>query len=98
MEGKLTNISRRSFAAGATAFTIIKPDLVRGAGKELLKAGLIGCGGRGTQAVLDMMHGTKNVDLIAMGDIFEDRLEGSLSSIRGQKDFDDYKDRLKVDP
>ena len=39
------DFSRRSFinksaVAGAAAFTIVKPHLVRGAGKEKLKAGL----------------------------------------------------------
>ncbi len=105
MEGELTNISRRSFleksklaSAGAAAFTIIKPELVRGAGKEQLKAGLVGCGGRGTQAVVDMMRGTENINIVAMGDIFEDKLEASLAKVRGQKDYDKYADRIKVDP
>ena len=42
----MNHISRRSFlqksqmaGTAATAFTIIKPELVRGAGKELLKDG-----------------------------------------------------------
>ena len=103
----MKHISRRSFfqksagggaAVAATAFTIIKPELVRGAGKEVLKAGLVGCGGRGTQAVVDMMRGTENVQIVAMGDIFEDQLEKSLVKIRGQQDYDKYQDRIKVDP
>jgi len=61
------------------AFQIIRPELVRGAGKEMLKAGLIGCGGRGQQAVMDMMNGTENTQIVAMGDVFEDRLEGALA-------------------
>lgn len=75
-------LSRRSFltraAAGASAFTIIKPELVRGAGDAKLKAGLIGCGGRGTQAVENILTGCPNVEVVAAADIFEDRLEGSL--------------------
>ena len=70
-------LSRRSFmkkssgvTAGAAAFTIIKPELVRGAGNEKLKAGLVGCGGRGTEAAQQTLHGIENVELIAMGDIF----------------------------
>ncbi len=101
----MTNISRRSLieksgqsAAAASTFMIIKPELVRGAGNEKLKAGLVGCGGRGTQAVIDMMRGTENVDLIAMGDLFEDKLEGSLRKIQQQKDYEAYKDRIRVDP
>ena len=84
--------------SAASAFMIIKPELVRGAGNEKLKAGLVGCGGRGTQAVIDMMRGTENVDLVSMGDIFEDKLEASLGNIRKQKDYDTYQDRIKVEP
>ena len=52
---------------------IIKPELVRGAGKEKLKAGLVGCGGRGTQAVVDMMRGTElgGRQKVAGGDLRE---------------------------
>lgn len=78
--------SRRSFlAGGTTAFTIIKPELVRGAGKEKLKAGLIGCGGRGTMAAVDMLTGNDNVELVAMADVFEDKLERSLARLRDPK-------------
>jgi predicted dehydrogenase len=80
----MTNrISRRDLLAGsAAAFTIIRPELVRGAGQEKLKAGLIGCGGRGTQAAVNMLSGDPNIELVAMGDIFEDHLEGSLRNLR----------------
>ena len=95
--------SRRSFlrnvsATGASAFTIIKPELIRGAGKEMLKAGLVGCGGRGTQAIVDLLTGTENVQVVAMGDVFEDRLEGSLRRLREDKRLAAHQDRLKVEP
>jgi predicted dehydrogenase len=69
----------------AAAFTIIKPHLVRGQGKEKLRAGIVGCGGRGTQAVVDMLTGNENVELVAMADVFEDHLEGSLQQLRDPK-------------
>jgi hypothetical protein len=66
--GVVEHTSRRSFfrqtasaGLGAAAFTLIKPELVRGAGAEKLKAGLIGCGGRGTQAALDTLTGNPNI-------------------------------------
>lgn len=82
-----SQVSRRSFltkttAAAPAAFTIVKPHLVRGQGKEKLKAGLVGCGGRGSQAVADLLAGTQNVELTAMADVFEDRLERSLRELR----------------
>src|SRR5919197_1119 len=84
------SISRRSLlrnttTLGATAFTLIPAHLVRGAGKEKLRAGIVGCGGRGTQAVVDLLTGNENVELVAMGDIFEDHLEGSLRNLRDPK-------------
>src|SRR5215469_382062 len=79
-------ISRRNLlGAGATAFTIAQPWMVRAAGKEKLRAGIVGCGGRGTQAVVDLLTGTENVDLVAMADVFEDHLEGSLAKLRDPK-------------
>jgi len=79
-------ISRRSLlTAGAAAFTIVQPHLVRGAGKEKLRAGLVGCGGRGTQATMDLLTGNENVELVALADIFEDHLEGALKKLRDPK-------------
>src|SRR5689334_24840480 len=96
-------VSRRSFlarssAAGAVAFTIIRPELVRGWADEKLKIGLVGCGGRGTQAAQQLLHANDNVELVAMGDIFEDRLEKSLGEIRNSKDYPKARDKVKVSP
>ncbi|MCW5963480.1 MAG: Gfo/Idh/MocA family oxidoreductase [Bryobacterales bacterium] len=97
--------SRRSFlgaassaGAAASAFMIIKPQLVRGQGKERLKAGIIGTGGRGSGAIMDMLQGTENVDLTVMGDMFEDRLEGSLRNVRERAEKAGVADRIKVAP
>jgi predicted dehydrogenase len=88
-QNKSTDCTRRSFlgkalAAGAatSALTIIKPELVRGSGKERLRAGLVGCGGRGTGAAADLLSADPNVELVAMGDIFEDKLRLSLAVLR----------------
>jgi predicted dehydrogenase len=78
----MKEISRRSVLAGASAFQIIKPELVRGAGQERVRFGLVGCGGRGTAAAVNLMTADANTELVAMGDIFEDKLEGSLRQLR----------------
>jgi predicted dehydrogenase len=94
------DVSRRSFltaaGTGAAAFTIIKPELVRGAGDEKLKAGLIGCGDRGTQAVQNLFTGCPNVELVAMADLFEDRLARSLGKLAEMPP--ELAARVKVDP
>jgi len=78
----MSELTRRSLLAGASAFQIIKPELVRGAGQERIKVGIVGCGGRGTQAVINLMQADANVELVAMADIFEDKLEASLANLR----------------
>jgi predicted dehydrogenase len=94
------SVSRRSFlaspVAGAAAFQIVKPGLVRGAANEKLKAGLVGCGGRGTQAIQNILTGTDNVEIVALGDVFEDRLEDCLRKSKALKP--ELADRVKVDP
>ncbi len=95
----MANVSRRSFltsaAAGATAFQIVKPELVRGAGNEKLKAGLVGCGGRGTQAIQNILTGCDNVEIVALADLFEDRLEDCLQKSKALKP--DLSSRVNVD-
>jgi predicted dehydrogenase len=97
-------VSRRSFlrgstaASAATAFTIVKPELVRGWGNETLRAGLIGCGGRGTEAVRQLLSGNENVEFVAMADIFEDRLEKSLNELRDAKRSPAIQNKIKVSP
>ncbi|MCX6638803.1 MAG: Gfo/Idh/MocA family oxidoreductase [Acidobacteria bacterium] len=95
----MRNVSRRSFlGAGASTFTIIKPELARGAGQEKLKAGIVGCGGRGTGAIEQILEGNPNVELVAMADVFEDKLELCLKRIGNDKRFAATKDRVKVAP
>ena len=50
-----------------------------------LKLAMVGCGGRGTGAVIQSLKADENVQLIAMADAFEDRLNGSLQSL--QKEY-----------
>src|SRR6266480_7327063 len=72
------SLSRRSFLTTTSALA-----MARGASStDRLKAGIVGCGGRGTQAVVNLLTGNENVDLVAMADVFEDALEGSLNKLR----------------
>jgi predicted dehydrogenase len=104
MSETVNNVTRRSFLnrtslAGAATFTIIRPELVRGQGKEMLRAGVVGCGGRGTQAIVDFLTGSENTEVVAMADIFEDKLEGSLRQLKeGQRIPETVKQRVKVEP
>ena len=52
---------------------------VHGAGQDAptLKVGIVGCGGRGTGALENVLQAAPNVQVIAMGDMFRDRLDRS---------------------
>ena len=47
-----------------------------------LKIGLIGCGGRGSGAVIQALNADKNSTLVAMCDIFPDRLQTAFKRIK----------------
>src|SRR4030095_16230571 len=55
---------------------------VHAAGSGLIQVALIGCGGRGTGAANNALH-TKSgpVKLVAMADVFENRLNSSYESL-----------------
>ena len=40
-----------------------------------LKAGLIGCGGRGTGAAVNFLDAGPNLQITALGDVFKDKLD-----------------------
>lgn len=81
----------------AGAFSIVRPELVRGAGAETLKVGLVGVGGRGRQAVVDLLTADEHVELVSMGDVFEDKLESNLAWLKDAQRFPKTHDRVKVD-
>src|SRR4029078_5531474 len=78
--------SRRDFIKTTTAATLglsLAP-MMPGAyasGTDATRIGLIGCGGRGTGAVLNAFEGAEGVKLVAMGDALADRGASSLAGL-----------------
>jgi len=50
----------------------------------LLKAGLIGCGGRGTAAAINFLNAGPNLQITALGDVFQDRIDRCRNLIKQQ--------------
>ena len=80
--------SRRSFVKTttlATAGLMVPRTLTamsRGQSAETIRVGVIGCGGRGTGAARDCLKaGGEGVVLVAMGDLFPDRLERARAGL-----------------
>jgi predicted dehydrogenase len=74
--------STAALVGGALAGTLTVARSAHAAGSDVLKIGLIGCGGRGTGAASQALKADANVKLTAMGDAFADRLQSSLSKLR----------------
>jgi predicted dehydrogenase len=53
-------------------------------GDETIKIGLVGCGGRGTGAAVQAMNTNGEVNIVAMADVFDDRLQGSYRAIKSK--------------
>ena len=71
--------SRRDFLKtstmiGVTALGVSAVRNVHAAGSDVIKIGLVGCGGRGCGAVQDAFQAVPNVKLVAMADTFRDRV------------------------
>src|SRR5262249_21055331 len=95
--------SRRQFLRNSTAALVtgamaVNETIARSAyvaGSDVLRVGLVGCGGRGTGAASEALAADKHVKLTAMGDAFKDRLDGSLAEL---KKIQSIADKIDVPP
>lgn len=85
----MSSPNRRQFLKSATgvasAAAVSSLALSRGAhaaGSDVLKIGLIGCGGRGSGAAVNALNADKNVKLVAMADAFDWRISQSLQRLQ----------------
>jgi len=80
-ESEKTTINRRRFlgsSAVSTALTLGASPLLKAsrdvpAGPALKAAGLIGCGGRGTGAAVDLLKSAPNIRITALNDLLRTR-------------------------
>ncbi|MDR1224475.1 MAG: Gfo/Idh/MocA family oxidoreductase [Tannerella sp.] len=62
------------------------PDMAKD-GKEL-KAGVIGCGGRGSGAAFNFLNAAKGVTIVALADTFKDRVDDLAGKLKADKNID----------
>ncbi len=93
-----SSLSRRDFlktssAAGAAVVGgLAIGRAAHAAGSDVLRLGLIGCGGRGSGAAANAMNADKNTKLVAMADVFEDKAAGARDRLKVK-----YTDQVAVD-
>ncbi len=95
-------LSRRNFVKSTTLATtgLLSASIPVGAmanvnGNKKLKIALVGCGGRGTGAIVQALQADENTELVAMADAFKDRVEKSLKAV--QEHFDGVM-KIKIKP
>jgi myo-inositol 2-dehydrogenase / D-chiro-inositol 1-dehydrogenase len=72
----LSSCSSRKAVYEAPVFPTIAPD------GPPLKAGLIGCGGRGTGAAINFLNAGPNLEIVALGDMFQHRMDSSREALK----------------
>ena len=81
--------SRRDFLRQGSTAVLAAAAIprVHGGSSELLRVGLVGCGGRGTGAAANALRADPHTRLVAMGDTFGDFLANSLRTLQGAADI-----------
>ena len=106
------SIDRRDFltAGAAVAGTLAFQGALYAADSQTMNVGLIGCGGRGMGAVRNILDADKNVQIVGLCDLFEDKVKRALGTLQKGKrtdhvvanqetcfhGFDGYKKLLQV--
>ena len=85
-----TALSRRDFMKSASATAAVAASQLplsnyafAASASDKLRVGLVGCGGRGTGAAGDCVNSAPNIELVAMGDLFKDRLDDAKNKLKG---------------
>jgi predicted dehydrogenase len=91
---RFLNQSAAALAAGSVITSQAANQRVHAAGSDLIRIGLVGCGGRGSGAARQALYADTNTQLVAVADAFEDRLDTSLKSLARQPDI---AQRIRVD-
>jgi predicted dehydrogenase len=79
-------VAGTAFAAGALV------NRAWAGGGDTIKVGLIGCGGRGSGAVVDCINGSPNTKIVAIGDVFQHRVDSTKKTLARFKDRTDLND------
>ncbi len=82
------SLSRRAFVQAGAVVTagLMLPRTLSASPKgaaysDVIRIGLVGCGGRGTGAIRDCMRASDGIEIVALGDLFADRLASCRANI-----------------
>ncbi|MHC4213790.1 MAG: Gfo/Idh/MocA family protein [Planctomycetota bacterium] len=99
MKSNADNVTRRDFVKTSAALSLAAMAFdssgVFAAGSDKLRFGLVGCGSRGTGAAINCLNSDPNVELVAIGDLFQDKVDSSLAKMRKKETISS---RVKINP
>jgi myo-inositol 2-dehydrogenase / D-chiro-inositol 1-dehydrogenase len=86
---EIPGMSRRQFvlgtvSAGPVVTSLASARSAHAAGSDVIRVGLIGCGGRGAGAAAEAMQADPGVRLVAMGDVFASRVETRRKALQAR--------------
>lgn len=76
--------SSAAVAGGAIAASLVNVPRVHAAGSDVIKVGLVGCGGRGSGAAADALSTGPDVRLVALADAFQEQIDHSRAVLKKQ--------------
>lgn len=81
-------ISRRDFvrssavtAVGVSSGLLATGNFAYAEGSDRLRVGLVGCGGRGKGAAVDVVQAADGVEIVALADVFEDKIREAVADL-----------------
>ena len=107
MSSRSRDYSRRDFMktsatamASLSAFSLGFSGRAYAGGSDRVRVGVIGFGGRGSGAVTDCLAADAGVEIVAIADAFQDRIDGSLAKVKEwcEKNSTPFAQRVKVTP
>ena len=91
-QDRTSPISRRTFIKGTAASAALIGAATMGlssgawaAGSDVIRVGVIGCGGRGSGAAFDCLNADPSIKIVALGDLFKDRVDGLFGKLTGDE-------------
>ncbi|MEN8157205.1 MAG: Gfo/Idh/MocA family oxidoreductase [Bacteroidota bacterium] len=84
----------KACSTGGTTGEVVAPEFLRAAPDGApLKAGVIGCGGRGSGAAVNFLNAGPGLSVVAAGDLFQDKMDWFRKKLNDEKsvELDDSK-------
>lgn len=99
----------KSCSTGESSAKVVEPSFLATAPEgQPLKAGVVGCGGRGSGAAINFLDAGPGLSVVAIADVFQDRVDSLRQKLKEEKNlelddakcftgFDGYKRLLETD-